>query len=105
MSKFGVGQPVPRSEDPRFLTGRGRYVGDICWLRFAFAYEDTEADLGDDRLALGRDQPLCCQIVQGDADIGFDQLSNIIWKLLVGDDCYIGRVARFYARDNPADRP
>ena len=30
MSKFGVGQPVPRSEDPRFLTGRGRYVGDIA---------------------------------------------------------------------------
>jgi carbon-monoxide dehydrogenase large subunit len=30
MSKFGVGQPVPRSEDPRFLTGRGRYVDDIA---------------------------------------------------------------------------
>ena len=27
--KFGIGQPVPRTEDPRFLTGRGRYVGDI----------------------------------------------------------------------------
>ncbi|MBM3485998.1 MAG: xanthine dehydrogenase family protein molybdopterin-binding subunit [Alphaproteobacteria bacterium] len=29
MNKFGVGQPVPRSEDPRFLTGRGVYVDDI----------------------------------------------------------------------------
>jgi carbon-monoxide dehydrogenase large subunit len=27
--KFGVGQPVPRSEDPILLTGRGRYTDDI----------------------------------------------------------------------------
>jgi aerobic carbon-monoxide dehydrogenase large subunit len=27
--KFGIGQPVPRFEDPRFITGRGRYVDDI----------------------------------------------------------------------------
>jgi aerobic carbon-monoxide dehydrogenase large subunit len=27
--KFGIGQPVPRVEDPRFITGRGRYVDDI----------------------------------------------------------------------------
>ena len=29
MNKFGVGQPVPRVEDPRFITGRGRYVDDL----------------------------------------------------------------------------
>ena len=29
MNKFGLGQPVPRVEDPRFITGRGRYVDDI----------------------------------------------------------------------------
>ncbi|RMH49103.1 MAG: xanthine dehydrogenase family protein molybdopterin-binding subunit [Alphaproteobacteria bacterium] len=28
--KFGIGQSVPRIEDPRFLTGRGRYVADIA---------------------------------------------------------------------------
>ena len=28
--KFGIGQPVPRTEDPRFLKGVGRYVGDIA---------------------------------------------------------------------------
>ena len=28
--KFGIGQPVPRTEDPRFLKGRGRYVADIA---------------------------------------------------------------------------
>jgi aerobic carbon-monoxide dehydrogenase large subunit len=29
VNKFGIGQPVPRLEDPRFITGRGRYVDDI----------------------------------------------------------------------------
>jgi aerobic carbon-monoxide dehydrogenase large subunit len=29
VKKFGIGQPVPRLEDPRFITGRGRYVDDI----------------------------------------------------------------------------
>ena len=29
MTKFGIGQPVSRLEDPRFITGRGRYVDDI----------------------------------------------------------------------------
>jgi aerobic carbon-monoxide dehydrogenase large subunit len=27
--RFGIGQPVPRNEDRRFLTGQGRYVADI----------------------------------------------------------------------------
>src|SRR5215475_13705505 len=27
--RFGIGQPVPRTEDARFITGRGRYVADI----------------------------------------------------------------------------
>jgi carbon-monoxide dehydrogenase large subunit len=29
MGKFAMGQPVPRTEDPRLLTGRGKYVGDM----------------------------------------------------------------------------
>ncbi len=29
MMKFGVGQPVPRSEDPTLLRGQGRYTDDI----------------------------------------------------------------------------
>lgn len=29
MSRFGLGQPVRRTEDLRFLTGRGRYIDDI----------------------------------------------------------------------------
>ncbi len=29
MAQFGIGQPVERAEDPRFLTGRGRYTADL----------------------------------------------------------------------------
>jgi carbon-monoxide dehydrogenase large subunit len=28
--RFGIGQPVPRAEDPTLLTGRGRYTDDIA---------------------------------------------------------------------------
>ena len=35
--RFGIGQPVARKEDRRFLTGRGRYVGDIDLPRQAYA--------------------------------------------------------------------
>src|SRR6266436_9621603 len=35
--RFGIGQPVRRKEDVRFLTGRGRYVADIDFVRQAHA--------------------------------------------------------------------
>jgi aerobic carbon-monoxide dehydrogenase large subunit len=35
--RFGIGQPVTRKEDTRFLTGRGRYVADIDLVRQAHA--------------------------------------------------------------------
>ncbi len=35
--RFGIGQPVTRKEDRRFLTGQGRYVADIDLPREAFA--------------------------------------------------------------------
>src|SRR6201987_6579360 len=35
--RFGLGQPVRRKEDPRFLTGGGRYVADIDLVRQAHA--------------------------------------------------------------------
>ena len=37
MIEFGIGQPVPRKEDWRFLTGRGRYLPDITLPNMAFA--------------------------------------------------------------------
>jgi aerobic carbon-monoxide dehydrogenase large subunit len=36
--KFALGQAVPRTEDPRLLTGRGRYTDDFALLRLAHAY-------------------------------------------------------------------
>ncbi len=36
--KFAQGQSVPRTEDPRLLTGRGRYTDDFALLRLAHAY-------------------------------------------------------------------
>ncbi len=36
--KFALGQAVPRTEDPRLLTGRGRYADDFVLPRLAHAY-------------------------------------------------------------------
>jgi carbon-monoxide dehydrogenase large subunit len=36
MTRFGIGQPVRRVEDQRFMTGRGRYVDDITLPRQAY---------------------------------------------------------------------
>ncbi|MDP6175701.1 MAG: xanthine dehydrogenase family protein molybdopterin-binding subunit, partial [Rhodospirillales bacterium] len=38
MGKFGMGQSVPRTEDPRLLTGRGRYVSDTALGGQVFGY-------------------------------------------------------------------
>src|ERR1700738_2724853 len=35
--RFAIGQPVTRKEDARFLTGQGRYVADIDFVRQAHA--------------------------------------------------------------------
>ena len=36
--KFALGQSVPRTEDPRLLTGRGRYADDFDLPRLAHGY-------------------------------------------------------------------
>jgi aerobic carbon-monoxide dehydrogenase large subunit len=38
LMKFGVGQPVPRTEDPVLLTGKGRYTDDVNEPGQAYAY-------------------------------------------------------------------
>ncbi|HZT51719.1 MAG TPA: xanthine dehydrogenase family protein molybdopterin-binding subunit, partial [Stellaceae bacterium] len=38
MGKFAMGQAVPRTEDPRLLTGRGRYTDDIVLPRMCHAH-------------------------------------------------------------------
>ena len=35
--KFGIGQPVPRLEDPRLVTGRGRFTDDVNLPRQVYA--------------------------------------------------------------------
>ena len=35
MTKFGIGQAVPRTEDARLLTGRGRYTDDNSKMYYA----------------------------------------------------------------------
>ncbi len=37
MKQFGIGQPIRRVEDRRFLTGSGRYLDDIVRPRQAHA--------------------------------------------------------------------
>ena len=37
LTKFGVGQPVPRSEDPTLVRGEGRYTDDISRPNQAYA--------------------------------------------------------------------
>ena len=32
-SKYGIGQPVLRFEDPRLLRGQGKFIGSIEWRR------------------------------------------------------------------------
>jgi carbon-monoxide dehydrogenase large subunit len=51
MGQFGIGQPVPREEDPYLLRGRGRYVDDVrlvdtargCFLRSPHAHARIRA--------------------------------------------------------------
>src|SRR5258708_1712195 len=38
MGEFGIGQGVPRFEDPRLVRGEGRYVGDIALPGVAFGH-------------------------------------------------------------------
>ena len=38
LAKYGVGQPVPRTEDPVLLRGEGRYTDDVNEAGQAYAY-------------------------------------------------------------------
>jgi len=50
MGEYALGQPIPRSEDPRLLSGGGRYVDDVqlsntarAWiLRSPFAHANIK---------------------------------------------------------------
>src|SRR4051794_24798868 len=38
MGEFGIGQPVPREEDPYLLRGAGRYIDDVIPFGLVRAY-------------------------------------------------------------------
>src|SRR6202011_4460578 len=80
MTKFGIGQPVPRSEDPRFLTGRGRYVGDINLPRQAYGYvlrsPHAHARLQRIETAAATSAPGVLAVLTG-ADAAADKLGGI----------------------------
>ena len=38
MGMFGMGQSIPRTEDPRLLTGRGQFVSDTHFHDQAYGY-------------------------------------------------------------------
>src|ERR1700745_1903817 len=37
LQKFGIGQPVPRTEDPKLVRGEGRYTDDVNLPGHAYA--------------------------------------------------------------------
>ncbi|MBV8747056.1 MAG: hypothetical protein JO134_18630, partial [Xanthobacteraceae bacterium] len=37
VEKFAIGQPVPRSEDPKLVQGQGRYTDDVSLPNQAYA--------------------------------------------------------------------
>ena len=63
-NKFGIGQPVTRVEDPRFLTGRGSYVDDISLPRqtYGVVLRSPHAHARIDRSTRKRRRrrPACC---------------------------------------------
>ena len=73
MNKFGIGQPVRRVEDARYLTGRGRYIDDIELPRQAHAalVMATHAHADIAGIDIGRAQRMpgvLCVLTGADAD-------------------------------------
>ncbi len=78
MTQFGIGQPVRRVEDRRFITGRGRYLDDIpatpahaVFLRRRTPCRDPRVDASVAREALG-----VVAVLTG-ADLAADGLGSV----------------------------
>ena len=85
---FGIGQPVPRSEDPRFLTGRGQYVDDINLPRqthAAFLYSPhAHANIKSIDASAAKNAPGVLLVLTG-ADVEADGLGALPTKLMPED--------------------
>ncbi|HVH75724.1 MAG TPA: xanthine dehydrogenase family protein molybdopterin-binding subunit [Stellaceae bacterium] len=80
MTQFGIGQPVRRVEDRRFLTGRGRYLDDIERPRqaYLFVLRSPHAHAGLRRIdtAAARAAPGVLAVLTGD-DLAADRIGTI----------------------------
>ncbi len=81
MTKFGIGQPVPRLEDPRFITGRGRYVDDIDLPRQAYGAivmsPHAHARINSIDTAKAKAAPGVLAVLTG-ADVAADKLGSLV---------------------------
>jgi len=86
--QFGVGQPVRRKEDPRFLTGRGRYVDDIVLANMAHAVfifsPHAHADIHTIDTSKAQAAPGVAAILTG-ADYVGDHLGPIVAEMMPED--------------------
>ena len=80
MEKFGIGQPVSRKEDPRLVTGRGRYTDDINLENQARMYvvraTHAHAELGTIGADVARAAPGVLAVLTGD-ELVSDGLGNL----------------------------
>jgi aerobic carbon-monoxide dehydrogenase large subunit len=81
VQKFGIGQPVPRLEDPRFITGRGRYVDDIDLPRQVYGVvvmsPHAHARIKTIDTAKAKAAPGVLAVLTG-ADVAADKLGSLI---------------------------
>lgn len=64
MAGFGIGQPIRRVEDKRFLTGHGTYIEDINLPRQAYAVQvlspHAHAKIAGIDKRKAKPPPACC---------------------------------------------
>ena len=88
MDKFGIGQPVRRIEDRRFLTGRGRYLDDMNLPRQCFGVlvlsPHAHAEIRSIDISEAVSSPGVICVLTG-ADAVADQLGKFP-PLYIGDD-------------------
>ena len=84
--KFGLGQAVPRSEDPRLLRGGGRYTDDINLPRQAWSYllrsPYAHAQIQGIDASAARDAPGVVAIYTGEDVAGLGDLPTLAPRLV-----------------------
>ncbi len=88
MAKFGIGQPVRRVEDQRFLTGKGRYVDDIVLPGMCFGVNvlspHAHASIKKVDVSKAKTAPGVLAVLTG-ADVAADKLDGMTAHLMPED--------------------